>query len=83
MTSEQLCPVDHRAIIAWGRIMREEEGAAASTIRCQLAVLSSLFTQRVLPGATSRSPIVDVERSRINREDSSTAAFPRSRCVDF
>src|ERR1700733_637989 len=34
---EELRKVDHRAVIAWERIMRENDGAAASTIRRRLA----------------------------------------------
>ncbi|MDE8347773.1 MAG: site-specific integrase, partial [Acidocella sp.] len=41
--SEQLRQVDHRAVIAWERIMREQDGAAPSTVRRRLAALSSLF----------------------------------------
>ena len=39
---DQLRGVDHRAVIAWERMQREQEGAAASTIRRRLAALSSL-----------------------------------------
>jgi hypothetical protein len=39
--------VDHRAVIAWERIMREEQGAAASTVRRRLSALSSLFKHLV------------------------------------
>ncbi len=41
-TSEALRQVDHRAIIAWEWMQREQEGAASSTIRRRLAALSSL-----------------------------------------
>jgi hypothetical protein len=44
---EQLRQVDHCAVIAWERIMREQEGAAASTVRRPLAALSSLFNKIV------------------------------------
>src|SRR5712692_6604776 len=40
---EELRQVDHRAVIAWERIMRETDKAAPSTIRRRLAALSSLF----------------------------------------
>src|ERR1039457_6999082 len=40
---EELRKVDHRAVIAWERIMREIEEAAPSTVRRRLAALSSLF----------------------------------------
>ena len=41
-TSTQLRQVDHRAVIAWERMQREQEGAAASTIRRRLAALVQL-----------------------------------------
>ena len=44
---EQLRQVDHRAVIAWERIMREQEGSAPSTVRRRLAALSSLFKHLV------------------------------------
>ncbi len=76
-TPEQLRQVDRRAVIAWERIMREQEGAAASTIRRRLAALSSLFKHLVRHGGASRNPVVDVQRSAINREEGSTGAFSR------
>ncbi len=39
---EQLRQVDHHAVIAWERIMCEQDGAASSTVRRRLAALSSL-----------------------------------------
>ncbi len=76
-TPEQLRQVDHRAVIAWERIMREKEAAAASTIRRRLAALSSLFKHLVRHGAATRNPVVDVQRPSINREEGSTAAFSK------
>jgi integrase/recombinase XerD len=38
---DELRHVDHRAVIAWERIMREIDGAAPSTVRRRLAALSS------------------------------------------
>ena len=76
-TPEQLRPIDHRAVIAWERIMREEQGAAASTVRRRLAALSSLFKHLVRHGAASRNPVVDVARPAINRAEGSTAAFSK------
>ena len=73
----QLRQVDHRAVIAWERIMREKEGAAASTIRRRLAALSSLFKHLVRHGVATRNPVVDVQRPSINREEGSTAAFSK------
>ena len=77
-TPDQLRQVDHRAVIAWERIMREEQGAAASTVRRRLAALSSLFKHLVRHGAASRNPVVDVARPSINREEGSTAAFSKA-----
>ena len=76
-TSDQLRPIDHRAVIAWERIMREAEGAAASTVRRRLAALSSLFKHLVRHGAAGRNPVVDVARPAINRAEGSTAAFSK------
>src|SRR3954471_3857314 len=76
--TDQLRAVDHRAVIAWERMQREQEGAAASTIRRRLAALSSLFKHLVKHGAASRNPVVDVERPTINREEGSTAAFSKA-----
>lgn len=76
--AEQLRQVDHRAVIAWERIMREGEGAASSTVRRRLAALSSLFKHLVRHGSASRNPVVDVERPSINREEGSTAAFSKA-----
>ena len=77
-TPEQLRQVDHRAVIAWERIMREQEGAAASTVRRRLAALSSLFKHLVRYGTASRNPVADVQRPTINREEGSTAAFSKA-----
>jgi len=78
VTPEQLRQVDHRAVIAWERIMREKEGAAASTVRRRLAALSSLFKHLVRHGSASRNPVVDVQRPPINREEGTTAAFSKA-----
>jgi len=75
---EQLRQVDHRAVIAWERIMREQDGAAPSTVRRRLAALSSLFKHLVRHGAASRNPVVDVVRPNINREEGSTLAFSKA-----
>jgi site-specific recombinase XerD len=77
-TPEQLRQVDHRAVIAWERIMREQEGAAASTIRRRLAALSSLIKHLVLHGSASRNPVADVQRPTTNREEGSTAALSKA-----
>ena len=75
---DQLRQVDHRAVIAWERIMREQEGAAASTVRRRLSALSNLFKHLVRHGSVSRNPVVDVARPSINREEGSTAAFSKA-----
>jgi len=77
-TTAALRQVDHRAVIAWERMQREQEGAKASTIRRRLAALSSLFRHLVKHGAASRNPVVDVDRPAINRDEGSTAAFSKA-----
>nr|WP_275437555.1 tyrosine-type recombinase/integrase [Roseomonas mucosa] len=77
-TQEQLRQVDHRAVIAWERMQREQQGAAPSTVRRRLAALSSLFKHLVRHGAAVRNPVVDVERPAINREEGTTAAFSKA-----
>ena len=77
-TPDQLRQVDHRAVIAWERIMREEQSAAPSTVRRRMAALSSLFKHLVRHGAASRNPVVDVTRPNINREEGSTLAFSKA-----
>src|SRR5271167_2915333 len=44
---DELRKVDHRAVIAWERMMREMDEAEPSTIRSRLAALSSLFKHLV------------------------------------
>jgi len=78
MTPDQLRQVDHRAVIAWERIMREKQGAAPSTVRRRLAALSSLFKHLVRHSAATRNPVVDVTRPSINREEGSTLAFSKA-----
>ena len=75
---DQLRQIDHRAVIAWERIMREQEGAALSTVRRRMAALSSLFKHLVREGVASRNPVVNVQRPAINREEGSTAAFSKA-----
>lgn len=60
-TMEQLRTIDHRTVIAWERMQREQEGAAPSTVRRRLAALSSLFKHLVQHGAAVRNPVVDVQ----------------------
>jgi integrase/recombinase XerD len=77
-STDMLRQVDHRAVIAWERMQRELEGAAASTVRRRLAALSSLFKHLVKHGTASRNPVADVERPAINRDEGSTAAFSKA-----
>jgi integrase/recombinase XerD len=76
--TDELRQVDHRAVIAWERMQREQEGAKSSTVRRRLAALSSLFKHLVRHGVVARNPVVDVERPSINRIEGSTAAFSKS-----
>lgn len=77
-TPEQLRQVDHRPVMAWERMQREQEGAAPSTIRRRMAALSSLFKHLVRHGAADRNPVAYVTRPTINREEGSTAAFSKA-----
>jgi site-specific recombinase XerD len=52
---DELRQVDHKAVIAWERFMREVEGAASSTIRRRLAALSSLFRHLIDYGAAGNA----------------------------
>jgi integrase/recombinase XerD len=75
--SDMLRQVDHRAVMAWERMLREQENSASSTVRRRLAALSSLFKHLVRHGVAARNPVADVERPAINREEGSTAAFSK------
>lgn len=77
-STDMLRQVDHRAVIAWERMQREQDGAAPSTVRRRLAALSSLFKHLVKHGTASRNPVVDVDRPTINRDEGSTAAFSKA-----
>jgi integrase/recombinase XerD len=74
---EELRQVDHRAVIAWERHMREVERAAPSTIRRRLSALSSLFKHLVRHGHASKNPVTEVERPAINRDEGTTLAFSK------
>ena len=76
-TTTELRQVDHRAVIAWERSMRETEHAAPSTIRRRLSALSSLFKHLVRHGHAAKNPVTEVERPNINRDEGSTLAFSR------
>src|SRR5580658_5656551 len=77
-STDMLRQVDHRAVIAWERMQRGQEGAKASTIRRRLAALSSLFKHLVKHGGARRNPVVDVDRPSINRDEGSTLAFSKA-----
>jgi integrase/recombinase XerD len=74
---DELRQVDHRAVIAWERIMREIDGAAPSTVRRRLAALSSLFKHLVRHHHVERNPVAEVERPAINRDEGTTLAFSK------
>ena len=74
-TPEELRKIDHRAVMAWERLMREEQGSQASTVRRRLAALSSLFAHLVKFGVVEINPARDVERPVINRREGMTLAF--------
>ena len=74
----ELRQVNHRAVIAWERIMREGQNAAPSTIRRRLAALSSLFKHLVRHDHVDKNPVSEVERPAINREEGSTLAFSKA-----
>src|SRR5437763_9843842 len=74
-TPDELRRVDHRAVMAWERLMREEQGSQASTVRRRLAALSSLFAHLVKFGTVDMNPVRDVERPAVNRREGMTLAF--------
>jgi integrase/recombinase XerD len=74
-TPDELRRVDHRAVMAWERLMREEQGSQASTVRRRLAALSSLFAHLVKFGTVEMNPVRDVERPVVNRREGMTLAF--------
>lgn len=76
-TSDELRQVDHRAVIAWERIMRETEHAAPSTIRRRLSALSSLFKHLVRHSFAPKNPVREIERPTINRDEGTTLAFSK------
>ncbi len=76
--ADQLRSVDHKAVIAWERYMRDIEAAESSTIRRRLAALSSLFAHLVQYGVIDRNPVRDIKRPEISREEGSTLAFSKA-----
>jgi integrase/recombinase XerD len=77
-TADELRRVDHRAVMAWEHIMREQQGSQASTVRRRLAALSSLFAHLVKFGVVEMNPVREVERPAINRREGSTLAFSQA-----
>jgi integrase/recombinase XerD len=73
----ELRQVDHRAVIAWERIMRESDRTAPSTVRRRLAALSSLFKHLVRHNHVEKNPVSEVDRPAINREEGTTLAFSK------
>jgi hypothetical protein len=71
-TSDELRQVDHRAVIAWERTMRETEHTAPSTIRRRLSALSSLFAHLCVTALRRRTRCA---RSR-GRPSTATKARP-------
>jgi integrase/recombinase XerD len=76
-TTDELRRVDHRAVIAWERHMREIEQAAPSTIRRRMSALSSLFKHLVRHSHAARNPVTEIERPAINRDEGTTLAFAK------
>jgi site-specific recombinase XerD len=74
-SAEELRRVDHRAVMAWEHIMREQQGSQSSTVRRRLAALSSLFAHLVKFGIVEMNPVREVERPAVNRREGTTLAF--------
>src|SRR5712692_4632048 len=72
---EELRKVDHRAVMTWERLMREDEGSQPTTVRRRLAALSSLFAHLVKFDVVEMNPVRDVERPAVNRREGMTLAF--------
>jgi integrase/recombinase XerD len=72
---DELRRVDHRAVMAWEHLMREQQGSQASTVRRRLAALSSLFAHLVKFNVVPMNPVREVERPAINRTEGMTLAF--------
>src|SRR5215471_11178072 len=72
---EELRKIDHRAVMAWERLMREDEGIQPTTVRRRLAALSSLFAHLVKFDVVDMNPVREVERPVVNRREGMTLAF--------
>jgi integrase/recombinase XerD len=75
---DELRKIDHRAVMTWERLMREQEGKEATTVRRRLAALSSLFVHLVKFGVVEMNPVRDVERPAVNRREGMTLAFSQA-----
>jgi integrase/recombinase XerD len=71
----ELRRVDHKAVVAWERYMREVEGAHPRTICRRRAALSSLFRHLVTYRLVRTNPVREVERPAVNRREGMTPAF--------
>ena len=74
-SADELRKVDHRAVMAWERLMREVEGKEATMVRWRLSALSSLFTHLVKFGVVDKNPVREVKRPTVNRREGMTLAF--------
>jgi integrase/recombinase XerD len=72
---DELRRVDHKAVVAWERYMREVEGVSPRTIRRRLAALSSLFQHLVRYRLVPTNPVREIARPAINRGEGMTPAF--------
>jgi integrase/recombinase XerD len=72
---DALRKIDHRAVMAWERLMREEEGKETTTVRRRLAALLSWFAHLVKFRLVEVNPVHDVERPVVNRREGMTLAF--------
>jgi site-specific recombinase XerD len=77
----ELRQVDHRAVIAWERQMREVEKAAPSTIRRRMSALSSLFKHLVCHGHAAKNPVSEIDRAdRVPLRGVATTLLSRVSC---
>jgi site-specific recombinase XerD len=73
-TLAELRRVDHRAVMAWERLMSGQQRSLASTVRRRLAALSSLFTHLVKFGVVDVNQVRDVERPAVTPREGMTPA---------
>jgi integrase/recombinase XerD len=70
--------VDHRAVIAWERIIREIDLVEPSVVRRRFAELSKLYKHLVRHDRVENNAVADVERPAINRREGPTLAFSKA-----